>query len=82
MTAGLEDGYFYSYNSGDNTGKKDPTQRPWYKEAKAAGKPVFTEAYTDTNTGKLVVSVAVPAKANGQFIGATCTDAGCSDKSG
>lgn len=74
MTAGLEDGYFYSYNSGDNTGKKDPTQRPWYKEAKAAGKPVFTEAYTDTNTGKLVVSVAVPAKANGQFIGATCTD--------
>ena len=74
MTAGLEDGYFYGYNSGDNTGKKDPTQRPWYKDAKTADKPVFTEAYTDTNTGKLVVSVAVPVKANGQFIGATCTD--------
>ena len=74
MTAGLEDGYFYGYNAGDNTGKKDPTQRPWYKDAKTADKPVFTEAYTDTNTGKLVVSVAVPVKANGQFIGATCTD--------
>lgn len=74
MSAGLEDGYFYGYNSGDNTGKKDPTQRPWYKDAKTADKPVFTEAYTDTNTGKLVVSVAVPVKANGQFIGATCTD--------
>ena len=74
MSAGLEDGYFYGYNSGDNTGKKDPTQRPWYKDAKTADKPVFTEAYTDMNTGKLVVSVAVPVKANGQFIGATCTD--------
>jgi methyl-accepting chemotaxis protein len=74
MTAGLEDGYFYGYYSGDNTGKKDPTQRPWYKDAKAADKALFTEAYTDTNTGKLVVSVAVPVKSNGQFIGATCTD--------
>jgi methyl-accepting chemotaxis protein len=74
MTAGLEDGYFYGYYSGDNTGKKDPTQRPWYKDAKAADKALFTEAYTDTNTGKLVLSVAVPVKSNGQFIGATCTD--------
>ena len=73
MSAGLEDGYFYSYNAGDNTGKKDPTQRPWYKTVKAADKPIFTEAYTDTNTGKLLVAVAVPIKANGQFIGATCT---------
>ena len=28
MTAGTEDGWFSGYYSGENTGKKDPTQRP------------------------------------------------------
>ena len=76
MTAGTEDGWFFGFNSGDNTGKKDPRERPWYKDAKAKDKPVFTEAYIDTNTKKLVVSVAAPIKANGQFVGATCVDIG------
>ena len=35
MTAGTEDGWFSGYYSGENTGKKDPRQRPWYKDAKA-----------------------------------------------
>ena len=74
MTAGTEDGWFSGYYSGENTGKKDPRQRPWYKEAKAHDKTLFTEAYIDANTNKLVVSVASPVKANGQFIGATCVD--------
>lgn len=74
MSIGLEDGYFGVFYSPDDTGKKDPTQRPWYKEAKAAGQTVFTEAYVDVGTGKLVVSVATPIKNEGQFIGATCTD--------
>lgn len=74
MTAGTEDGWFFGFNSGDNTGKKDPRERPWYKDAKAKDKPVFTDAYIDTNTNKLVVSVAAPIKANGQFVGATCLD--------
>ena len=74
MTAGTEDGWFFGFNSGDNTGKKDPRERPWYKDAKAKDKPVFTDAYVDTNTNKLVVSVAAPIKANGQFVGATCLD--------
>ncbi len=74
MTAGTEDGWFSGYYSGDNTGKKDPRQRPWYKDAKAQDKTVFTEAYIDANTNKLVVSVASPVKADGRFIGATCVD--------
>lgn len=45
MTAGTEDGWFSGYYSGENTGKKDPRQRPWYKEAKATDKTTFTEAY-------------------------------------
>lgn len=74
MSIGLEDGYFGVFYSPDETGKKDPTQRPWYKEAKAAGETVFTQAYVAASTGKLVVSVATPIKNEGQFIGATCTD--------
>ncbi len=74
MSIGLEDGYFGVFYSPDETGKKDPTQRPWYKEAKAAGETVFTQAYVAASTGKLVVSVATPIKNEGKFIGATCTD--------
>ena len=72
MSLGLEDGYFRSYNSGDRTGTVDPKARPWYQLAKQAGKPAITEPYVDVNTNKLIVAVATPVKANGNFIGATC----------
>ncbi|MBQ7198602.1 MAG: methyl-accepting chemotaxis protein [Selenomonadaceae bacterium] len=74
MTVGLSDGYFFSYNSGDSTGKVDPTARPWYKAAVAAGGTIFTEAYVDVNTQKLIFSAAAPIKANGRIIGAVCND--------
>lgn len=74
MTGGTEDGWWMGFYTGDKTGKRDPRQRPWYKEAKAQDKVLFTEAYVAASTGKLVVSVAAPVKANGQFIGATCVD--------
>ncbi|MCG5075646.1 methyl-accepting chemotaxis protein [Paraburkholderia tagetis] len=38
----------------------DPTGRPWYKQAVAAGKGVVTPPYIDAATGKLVVSFAEP----------------------
>ncbi|MBG7620490.1 HAMP domain-containing protein [Herbaspirillum sp. AP02] len=38
----------------------DPTGRPWYKQALAAGKPVLTAPYVDASTGKLVVTFAEP----------------------
>ncbi|TYZ21089.1 methyl-accepting chemotaxis protein [Selenomonas ruminis] len=74
MTGGTEDGWWVGYYTGDKTGKRDPRQRPWYKEAKAQDKALFTEAYVAASTGKLVVSVAAPVKADGKFIGATCVD--------
>lgn len=37
-----------------------PQERPWYKEAKAAGKIIFTQPYVDSMTKKLVVSIAKP----------------------
>src|SRR5215469_14781131 len=42
---------------GDPTGVPsdyDPTGRPWYKQAVAAGKPVVTAPYVDAGSGKLV----------------------------
>jgi methyl-accepting chemotaxis protein len=43
----------------------DPTSRPWYKQAVAAGKGVVTPPYVDVSTGKLVVSFAVPVIRDG-----------------
>ena len=57
---GTEDDYFASFYGGNMTGKLIPKQRPWYNDAKNAGKTVFTEPYVDKNTGKLVVSVVSP----------------------
>ena len=74
LNVGMEDGYFASYKTGDGTGKLDPRTRPWYNDAKSAGKTVFTAPYVDRNTQKLVVSAVSPFKANGQFRGTICTD--------
>lgn len=74
MTIGLEDGFFYAYNSGDFTGKIDPRQRPWYQKVKNAGQMAFSDPYVDSFTNKLLISALAPIKANGSFIGATCSD--------
>ena len=53
---------------GDPTGVPptyDPTERPWYKQAAAAGKPVVTAPYVDAGSGKLVVTFAVPIVRDG-----------------
>ena len=74
VTVGLNDGFFCSYNAGDYTGQLDPTSRPWYKNARDLNKVLFTDAYIDVYTNKLIVSAAAPIKANGQFIGSMCND--------
>ena len=38
----------------------DPTGRPWYTKASAAGAPILTPPYVDATTGKLVVTFAEP----------------------
>ena len=74
LTNGNESGAFMDAKA-DNTGKVDPRGRGWYKDAKAAGKLIFTDAYNDATTGKLVVSAAMPYKdQTGNFRGAICDD--------
>lgn len=57
---GGEDARFISGLAGNVTGQRDPRERPWYKNARAADKPIFTEVYEDARTKKMVVSVAAP----------------------
>ena len=56
--------------SGDPTGLPptyDPTSRPWYKQAAAAGKAIVTAPYVDAGSGKLVVTFAVPVIRDGSL---------------
>ncbi|WP_269532071.1 methyl-accepting chemotaxis protein [Chitinimonas sp. BJYL2] len=43
----------------------DPTARPWYQQAAAAGKPVVTPPYVDAATRKLVITMATPVGSGG-----------------
>ena len=47
----------------------DPRQRPWYKDAVAAGRTTLTEPYEDAATNELIITVATPAQAGGQTLG-------------
>ena len=75
MTRGDENGMFLPYYSPDETGKTDPRKRPWYSQAREAGKTVYTDVYTSKSTGDLVVSAVAPFYGeNKQFRGAICGD--------
>ncbi|MEM5431016.1 methyl-accepting chemotaxis protein [Cupriavidus oxalaticus] len=61
-----------SHRFSDATGLKpdyDPTARPWYKQAVAAGKPIVTPPYIAASSGKLVVTFAVPIVRDGSVKG-------------
>ncbi|CAB3651642.1 chemotaxis protein [Achromobacter marplatensis] len=47
----------------------DPTARPWYKSAVAAGKLTVTKPYGDSGTGKLYVAFTTPMIRGGQTTG-------------
>ena len=75
MTRGDEQGMFLPYYHPEETGRTDPRQRPWYIQAKAAGRTVYTEVYQSKSTGDLVVSAAAPFYGkNHEFLGAICGD--------
>ncbi|NML17790.1 methyl-accepting chemotaxis protein [Azohydromonas caseinilytica] len=52
----------------------DPTARPWYQQARAAGRPVLTAPYADAGTGRLIVTFAVPVSRDGQLAGVAAGD--------
>ena len=75
MTRGDENGMFLPFYSPDETGKTDPRKRPWYAQAREAGKTVYTDVYKSKSTGDLVVSAVAPFYGeNKEFRGAICGD--------
>ncbi|WP_033137549.1 methyl-accepting chemotaxis protein [Aeromonas finlandensis] len=58
--AGTTDGKMLQSKPTDLPAGYDPRQRPWYKDAMAAGKMVVTAPYADISTGQLIVTIAEP----------------------
>ncbi|MBA4708096.1 methyl-accepting chemotaxis protein [Aquitalea aquatica] len=67
--AGFADGH--SLFSDDWTAPADykVTERDWYKQAMAAGKPIVTEPYVDEASKKLTITVAAPISHGGSQVG-------------
>lgn len=73
---GTEDGRMLIYPDTELPEGFDPTQRPWYKDAKNSnGKLVWTEPYIDTATKEYVISAAKQVKdSQGNMIGVIAAD--------
>jgi methyl-accepting chemotaxis protein len=52
----------------------DPRKRPWYQDAKNAGKLIVTAPYADSVSKEILVSIGTPVKKSGQFHGAIFFD--------
>ncbi|MCZ2798884.1 methyl-accepting chemotaxis protein [Vibrio alginolyticus] len=52
----------------------DGRQRPWYKQAKQAGKLIVTPPYLDATDNVMIISFAAPIYDKGEFIGALFFD--------
>ncbi|MXR37696.1 methyl-accepting chemotaxis protein [Craterilacuibacter sinensis] len=50
------------------------TNRDWFKQARAVGKPIVTAPYVDEASKKLTVTIAVPFNTGGQFGGVIAGD--------
>ncbi len=62
---GRADGEFIVYPRFELPAGYDPRQRPWYKDAVAAGRTTLTEPYQDAATNELIITAATPAQALG-----------------
>jgi methyl-accepting chemotaxis protein len=76
VTAGWSDKTFFS--TVKTPADYNPTVRPWYKAAIAAGKLIVTKPYPESMTGQPYVAFAAPMVRDGQAIGVVsrCGDAG------
>ncbi|WP_298014114.1 methyl-accepting chemotaxis protein [uncultured Castellaniella sp.] len=77
--AGLDLAYFVRADKSYAFTRKQPdgydgTQRDWYKQAAAAGKPVYTPIYADAATGDLTLSFAEPVVENGKTVAVVASD--------
>ena len=77
VSLGAEEGFYISADTESdkhltpegNPLPFDARTRPWYKKAKEAGNPVFTDIYTDQYSGRLRIGCAAPYYRNKKFGG-------------
>ncbi|MCO7554373.1 methyl-accepting chemotaxis protein [Metapseudomonas otitidis] len=62
---GTQDGAFTMRPDEAMPAGYDPRQRPWYKDAIAAGSTTLTEPYIDAATKVLIMTIATPAPGQG-----------------
>jgi len=75
ILVGFTDGRSYGADSGmRDIAVYDPRTRGWYQSAKQKGGTVITGMYEDASSGKLMISIAQPIFANGNFRGALIAD--------
>ncbi|MBU3058026.1 methyl-accepting chemotaxis protein [Pseudomonas indica] len=66
---GTEDGSFTMRPDDQMPEGYDPRTRPWYKDAVAAGGSTLTEPYVDAASGKLIITIATPARQGSSSVG-------------
>ncbi|WP_167517752.1 methyl-accepting chemotaxis protein [Vibrio metoecus] len=71
---GNEQGEMFRQDPSLNSADYDPRVRGWYKEAKAAGKPITTEPYVSVTMQTLVVTLAEPVRYQGQLMGVAASN--------
>ncbi|MDF2154316.1 methyl-accepting chemotaxis protein [Vibrio sp. CAU 1672] len=71
---GTPKGEMYRSHPERNRAGYDPRTRPWYKEARKAGKQIITEAYQDAITNALLITIAEPVYLGGEFVGVVGAD--------
>lgn len=75
ILVGFTDGRSYGADSGmRDLAIYDPRTRGWYQSAKQKGDTVITGMYADASSGHLMISIAQPIFANGNFHGALIAD--------
>ena len=72
---GYEGGPFVSTKTGgDLPADYDHHQRPWYQDAVAQDRLIFTTPYVDARTQRLVMTIAAPVKNAQRLIGVIAAD--------
>ena len=67
---GTKEGTMHAYPEINLPSGYDPRQRPWYKKAEQENKVVWSDIYTDAETKKAIITVAIPINnKQGEFIG-------------
>ncbi|WP_113023994.1 methyl-accepting chemotaxis protein [Aquitalea palustris] len=67
--AGFADGHSLFSDDWSAPADYKVTERDWYKQAMAAGKPIVTEPYVDEASKKLTITVAAPISHGGSPVG-------------